>query len=92
MTIDLDGNLWVAVWDAAEVRQYGPTGRLLCTVLLPVRRPTAVAFHRDILVITTARAGLPDPGNLDGMIFALRVPVGGSPSAAWAGQAPVAET
>jgi sugar lactone lactonase YvrE len=75
LTVDGDGNLWVALWGGGAVRCYSPQGALLRTVALPVDRPTSCAFggsDRTTLFITTARDGLdeaalerqPDAGRL----------------------------
>ncbi|MEV6716273.1 SMP-30/gluconolactonase/LRE family protein [Lentzea sp. NPDC051208] len=81
LAIDVEGNLWVAVWDAAQIRRYTPTGRLLTTIDLPASRPTAVTFAGSLLIITTASAGLVDPGPLDGALLCVDVDVAGPPAA-----------
>jgi sugar lactone lactonase YvrE len=61
MTVDADGNLWVAFHDGAAVRRYSPAGELLDELRLPVTRPTSCTFggpRLDQLLVTTARAGL----------------------------------
>jgi sugar lactone lactonase YvrE len=61
MSVDADGNLWVAFWDGAAVRCVSPAGELLEEIALPVRRPTSCAFggpRLARLMITTAREGL----------------------------------
>jgi sugar lactone lactonase YvrE len=65
----------VAVWDGGEVRRHDATGRLTERIRVPVSRPTSCAFaggDLDVLVVTSARAGLdasglaaqPDAGRL----------------------------
>jgi sugar lactone lactonase YvrE len=62
MTIDGDGNLWVAFWGGWCVRCFsGADGSLLEEVQLPVEQPTSVAFGGPglrRLHVTSARAGL----------------------------------
>ena len=62
MTIDRNGNLWVAQWGGYGVYCYNPqTGELLKKVELPAPNVASCAFggeNLDILYITTARAGL----------------------------------
>jgi sugar lactone lactonase YvrE len=61
MTVDAEGNLWVAFWDGAAVRCFSAAGELLDEVALPVRRPTSCAFggpELRQLLVTTARDGL----------------------------------
>jgi sugar lactone lactonase YvrE len=61
MTVDADGCLWVALWDAWCVAQIRPDGRLERRVKLPVPQPSSVAFggeRLDRLFVTTASLGL----------------------------------
>lgn len=90
MAIDLDGMLWVAVWDASEVRRYSPDGELVETIVLPAKRPTAVALVDRLLVITTASIGLAEPADADGALLGVRVDVGGVPAYPWRGAVPTA--
>lgn len=58
-----DGDIWVAVWGAGELRRYSSAGRLLGVVAVPVARPSAVAVvpldAAPHLVVTTARSHPP---------------------------------
>jgi sugar lactone lactonase YvrE len=61
LTIDEEGNIWVALWDGGAVRCYSPEGALVRTIPLPVDRPTSCAFGGPdgaTLFVTTARHGL----------------------------------
>lgn len=62
MTIDADGNLWVAFWGGWCVRCFaGDDGRLLEELPLPVAHVTSVAFGGEDLRrlhVTSARQGL----------------------------------
>ena len=89
---DVDGNLWVAVWGAGQVRCFSPTGSRLGTVEVPAPNTSSAAFvgpNLDTLLITTARENLsadqlaefPDSGRL----FVAQVGTSGSPVAAWCG-------
>ncbi|WP_058632440.1 SMP-30/gluconolactonase/LRE family protein [Microbacterium oxydans] len=90
MAIDLEGMLWVAVWDASEVRRYSPDGQLVETIVLPAKRPTAVALVDRLLVITTASIGLAEPADADGALLGVQVEVGGVPAYPWRGAVPTA--
>lgn len=60
MTVDADGDLWVALW-GGDVRRYAPDGTLRQRLELPVSQPTSVCFGGaalDQLFITSASAGL----------------------------------
>jgi sugar lactone lactonase YvrE len=81
MAIDLAGCLWVAVWDASEVRRYSPAGDLLETVRMPARRPTAVVLVDATLIVSTASVGVDDPSDLGGRFFAISAPCAGAPAA-----------
>ena len=84
MSIDAEGGLWIAFWDAAEIRRYGPDRELDVVVHVPATQVTSCAFGgldlRD-LYITTATSGLsaealaqqPHAGGL----FHVRAPVPG---------------
>jgi sugar lactone lactonase YvrE len=80
LTIDDDGALWVAVWNAGHVRRYAPSGELLDIVGVPANRPTAVALVGSTLLITTAvdpGAGEDDGG---GRLYAATASSGGRPA------------
>jgi sugar lactone lactonase YvrE len=55
LVVDRSGDVWVAVWDAGQVRRYASDGTLLKTLATPVARPSAPALVDRVLVITTAR-------------------------------------
>ena len=81
MTIDADGNLWVAQWGGFRITQWNPnTGDLLQTVHAPVPNTSACAFggpNLDQLYITTARHNLDqatiDQYPLSGSLFVAQV-------------------
>lgn len=92
MAADAEGNLWIAVFGAGEVRCYSPSGAWLHTVEVAAPRVTSVAFAGpglDVLVVTTAYTGLDDaareaaPGS--GRLFTAQVGVPGVPVAGWNG-------
>lgn len=61
MTMDADGNVWIAFWGGACIRQFTPDGQLLRKVDVPALQITSMAFGGDDLqtmVITSARQGL----------------------------------
>lgn len=61
MTIDTEGNVWIALWGGAAVGCWNPeTGELLRTIDVPARNVTSCAFGDEdlgTLYITTARQG-----------------------------------
>lgn len=63
MTIDRDGNLWIALWDGWGVGCWDPrTGKLLQKIDVPAQNTTCCTFGgRDLdqLFITTARLNRP---------------------------------
>ena len=94
MTIDANGNLWVAVYRAGEVRCWAPSnGELLDTVEVPgAKQVTSCAFGgRDLdeLYITTASDGLTDEERkeqpLAGSLFRVKPGVAGVPAFEFAG-------
>lgn len=93
LTVDEEGCLWIAMWDAWHIARYSPDGRELERVALPVPRPTSCCFggdHLDTLYITTASVRLSEAelaaAPLSGSLFAFR-PAGvrGLPETAFAG-------
>jgi len=61
-SVDTDGFVWNAVFDAGCLIRYAPDGRVDRTIALPVSRPTACAFGGPdlaTLYVTTARFRLP---------------------------------
>lgn len=83
LAVDVDEGVWVAVWDAGEVRRFDRTGRVTNVVQVPARRPSAVCLMGTSLVITTARWGLTEPTSDDGRFFVAEVEVPGRPADAW---------
>lgn len=56
-TIDADGYLWNAEFNAGHIVRYAPDGRIDSRIELPTGRPTCCAFggpNLDILYVTTA--------------------------------------
>jgi sugar lactone lactonase YvrE len=84
MAIDAEGGLWIAFWDAAEVRRYAPDRSLDVVVHLPAAQVTSGVFGgpdlRD-LYITTATTELSAAALADqplaGGLFHVRIPVAG---------------
>jgi sugar lactone lactonase YvrE len=93
MTIDEQGNLWIALWDGGAVVCHDPaTGKRLAKVEVPASRATACAFggpQLSDLYITSARVGLSAEElarqPLAGRLFRTQVRVRGIPAYAYAG-------
>lgn len=92
LAVDADGNLWLAVWGAGEVRRYSADGVQTGVVQVDAPHSSSAAFvgpDRDLLMITSARWDLSDAQlaayPLSGHIFTVRVGVAGSPVASWRG-------
>ena len=89
MTLDAEGNLWIAFWGGSAVRCFSPTGALLEELAVPTAQPSNCAFggpELTDLYITTAADGLEDPDELAGAL--LRWPglaKGAGPASAWSG-------
>jgi sugar lactone lactonase YvrE len=93
LTLDANGNLWIALWDGGAVVCHEPrTGRRVAKISVPAQRVTACAFggpRLDQLYITTARTGL-DEAQLArqphaGGLFCVEAGVGGLPAGEFAG-------
>ena len=89
MTVDGKGFLWVAMWGGSCIHRIRPDGELDVTIHLPARQPTSVCLvpsaTGSTLVITTATAGLVDPGGMDGAVMVLSVAATAiaTPSVTW---------
>jgi sugar lactone lactonase YvrE len=80
MTVDRDGNLWVAIAGTGEIRGYSPEGSLLAHVKVATPTVTSCAFGGIAggdLFITTARVQLPATA-LSGLTQGFSLEVGGS--------------
>jgi sugar lactone lactonase YvrE len=44
LTVDADGDLWVAIWGAGRIRRYAPDGTLRGELIVPAPRSTSCAF------------------------------------------------
>lgn len=84
MTVDAEGQLWVALWGGSAVRCYSAKGELLDHVTLPVSQVTACTFGGpalDELFITTSRQGVPEGEQPEaGALFRYRPGVRGLPA------------
>lgn len=61
MTMDSDGNVWIAFWGGACIRQFTPQAKMLQQIDLPATQITSMAFggtEMNTLFITSARNGL----------------------------------
>ena len=87
---DAEGNAWVAVYGAGEVRCIGPDGWLQEVVRVPVLATTSCAFGGDDLGTLFVTTGPPVPGDAAsephaGGIFACRPGVRGLAATPYAG-------
>ncbi|WP_240980433.1 SMP-30/gluconolactonase/LRE family protein [Ramlibacter agri] len=93
LTVDEEGCLWVAMWDAWHIARFSPDGTELERLPLPVPRPTSCCFggeNLDTLYITTASVRLSEAelaaAPLSGSLFAYRPgKVRGLPETTFAG-------
>jgi sugar lactone lactonase YvrE len=93
LTVDEDGCLWVAIWDAWRISRFSPDGRELMRIKMPVPRPTSCCFggaNLDTLYVTSASVRLNAEAlaaaPLSGSLFAIRIPgVRGLPETTFAG-------
>jgi sugar lactone lactonase YvrE len=90
LTVDAEGDLWVAIYGGGRVQRYAPDGRLREEVFLPAEQTTCCAFagpglHR--LYVTTATENWTDeqrsaePGA--GLVYMVQTDATGQPAAAF---------
>ena len=93
LTVDEDGCVWVALWDAWAVARFSPEGRETQRVRLPVPRPTSCCFGGSdlaTLYVASAAVRLSEQAlaqaPLSGAVFAVRIDgVRGLPETTFAG-------
>lgn len=88
MTVDVDGNLWVAQFGGSSVLQFNPTGDPLTRVEVGARQVTACTFgggDLSTLYITTSREGLAGDDPAAGAVFAVVPGTSGMPALDFAG-------
>lgn len=81
LTVDEEGCLWVAVWDAWRISRFSPEGEELLRIRMPVPRPTSCCFggpHLDTLYVTSASVRLNEQALAaapqSGSLFSIRLP------------------
>ncbi|OGT48401.1 MAG: hypothetical protein A3F17_04835 [Gammaproteobacteria bacterium RIFCSPHIGHO2_12_FULL_41_15] len=84
LTIDSEGNLWIAMWDGWSLLQVSPEGSLIKKIDMPVQRPTCVTFGGEdlsILYVTSASKDFGEAqrlsGAMAGAVFAIETNVKG---------------
>ena len=61
MCFDVEGNIWVAMWEAAKVIRVDPEGQLIATIDIPAINVTNVCFageNMDRMYVSTASLGM----------------------------------
>jgi sugar lactone lactonase YvrE len=87
LTVDADGNVWVACWAGSAVHAYSSAGELIEVIELPATQVTACTFGGDdlsTLFITTSRRDQPDQPEA-GALFAVETGYRGQPVRPYAG-------
>jgi sugar lactone lactonase len=67
--IDVEGNLWCALWGASSLIQISPEGEIIQEISVPVTQPTCPCFvgqNLDQLLVTSAWQGKPKPADTKG--------------------------
>jgi len=68
LTVDAEGSLWSVMWDGGCLLETLPSGHHGRKRIVPVRRPTALAFVRGSMFITSAQGAEP-AGPSDGELL-----------------------
>ena len=61
LTLDIEGNVWTAIWDGWKILQLSPAGKILQEIEVPIQRPTSLCFGGlglQTLFITSASVDL----------------------------------
>lgn len=79
MTVDANGDLWLAVWNGGCVLHYSATGEIIDKIMVPALKASSINFgghNFDTAFITTAggsnRTG--DDGPMAGSLFGVTIP------------------
>lgn len=89
LTVDTEGNVWVAVWGAGEVRGYSPAGTLTAVVTTGASLTTSCAFIgpdlRTLLITSAGKyvSGMPTSPEA-GRLFTTQMPYAGQATTPWA--------
>jgi len=83
LTVDVDGGVWVALWNGHAVRHYDSSGNLVEVIDVPPRQITACTFGgsdlTDLFITTSATGAAKDsPGA--GALFHYKAGVPGIPA------------
>lgn len=82
-TMDVDGNIWHAVYGGSKVIRISPAGDVTGVIHLPTRNLTCPVFAGTSLYITSAKEAepekYPDSANFAGNLFKIDVGVEGVP-------------
>lgn len=73
--VDAKGNIWISMWGAARIVQFGPDGRERQRFDAPAKQPTCPAFGGPDfadLYLTSALENLESPNAADGQTFILK--------------------
>lgn len=82
LAVDVEGGVWLAVWDREEVRRYAPDGRVDTVIRVEGGYTTSCAFGpagSRRLYITTASQLEPDGPPAAGALFSAEVGIDGVP-------------
>ncbi len=83
LTVDAEGNVWIAFWDGWKVARFDPDGVLMTEIVMPVQRPTSCAFggpDLSVLYVTSASKDLDCAEQpLAGALFSIKTDTTGLP-------------
>lgn len=80
MTVDNEGNLWIAFWGGYRVECFSPDGKLLHHFELPVENVTSLVLVENRAYVTSASGHeRPGRGELAGSVFTFEIPTLGVP-------------
>jgi sugar lactone lactonase YvrE len=90
LTVDSDGDLWVAIYGGGRVQRYSPDGALRQELMLPAAQCTSCAFagpKLDRLYVTTATEGWSDEQRraepTAGLVYRFDINASGRPADAY---------
>tara|TARA_B100001057_G_C22861315_1_gene954598 strand:+ start:1991 stop:2881 length:891 start_codon:yes stop_codon:yes gene_type:complete len=82
MTVDIDNNLWCALWGSSKIVCISKQGSIIDYLNLPVKQPTCLSFGGEdfgTLFITSATEGLEKIDKKDGQTLKINIGIYGNP-------------
>ncbi|HHX26924.1 MAG TPA: SMP-30/gluconolactonase/LRE family protein [Firmicutes bacterium] len=83
LTVDAEGHVWVAFWNAGCIRRFAPDGRQVLEVSVPAKKTTSMTFggndYNELYITSAGGDDRPEDGTQAGALFRIRAGIRGLP-------------